>query len=310
MTPLELQEKAIQASRNRERFIYPYISREFFKIDVPVTKTDYKIAVVFSGGLRNFDVTMEWANKFLIDPLKADVFFHGWCTKRGIENDERLIKNYHNLKKFKILKLEQTPLIIPEVLKNKFPDHARQSKTTGLSELILAEHIVGQLSNLKKGFELVKEYEQETNIKYDILIRARPDVFFYANIKDEALCYVMDHNSIATAQNYFSVICGTHQINDMFFIGRSDIMKNFSTLYDKIEEFGKSAPDDAPTEYYITCQFRHMNLFIHEIDANFIVEYPHDFNIEKGFTNSTMRHKYQNDSEDAERLTTQILGKN
>ena len=59
----------------------------FFKINVPETKTNLKIAVLLSGGLRNFAITQEWANKFMIDPIKANKFVHGWCSKDGIEKD-------------------------------------------------------------------------------------------------------------------------------------------------------------------------------------------------------------------------------
>jgi hypothetical protein len=302
MTPNEMQQAVLTATRNRTRYVYSLVNREFFKIDVPVTKTLYKTAISFSGGLRNFDITMEWANKFLIDPLKADVFFHGWCNKDGINNNIQTIQGYHSLKKFKILEREKHPILIPEVMKNRYPDHVRR----GLG-MELAEHVLGQLFNIKNSFDLIREYEKETGIHYDIVIRARPDVFWYAHIPDQDLNYIMENRCLATPQHYISVICGGH-INDQFAMAQTNIMDQYCHMFDKVQEYSAISPNDSATEFFVTHHVQNvLQLPIYNIDATFMLDYPADYPIERGFTNSTLRHKEQNDSMVAKMVTENIL---
>jgi hypothetical protein len=303
MSPADKQQQVLIATRNRVRYVYSLVNRDFLQIDVPVTRTNYKIAVVFSGGLRNFDVTMEWANKFLINPLKANVFFHGWCNKNGVDNNIQAIQGYPNLKKFKILEREKNPIPIPEVMKTRYPDHVRR----GLG-MELAEHVLGQLFNIRNSFDLLKEYEKESGISYDIVIRARPDVFWYAHIPDQDLDHVMQNKCIATPQHYISIICGNHHINDQFAMAQTAIMEQYTRMFDKIPEYSGISPDDSATEFFVTHHIRNvMKMPIYNIDATFMLDYPSDYPIERGFNHSTLRHKDQNDSEVAKMVTENII---
>jgi len=305
MTPLEMQNKVKEATRNRTRYVFSMINSEFLKINVPITKTPYKIAIQFSGGLRNFNITQEWANKFLIDPLNADVFFHGWCNKNGVENNEKEILNYHNLKSFKILEREKVPLPVPDILKGKYPDHVRR----GLG-MELADHVLGQLFNIRNSFDVMEKYEQEHRIKYDIVIRARPDVFWYANLEDKDLDHIMHNNCLATPQHYMYAICG-NSINDQFAMSQKDIMRVYTRMYDMVETYGHIAPNDSATEFYVTHHITNtMRIPLHDIDMTFMLDYPSDYSIEKGFTNFNFRNKDQNDSKVAMDIVDEIVKKN
>jgi len=305
MTPIEMQDRVKQATRGRTRYVFSLVSREFLKIEPSVTKTNYKIAILFSGGLRNFVETQEWTNKFLIDPLKADVFFHGWCNKNGVEDNDKSIQNYHNIKTWKILEREKTPIPIPEVLKNRFPHCAEIGYP-----LELAEHILGQLYNIKKSFEVMAQYEHEQGIKYDIAIRTRPDVFWYAPLEDKDLNFAMQNYCIATPQSYMSVICGDN-INDQFALAQRDILGQYCHMFDKVPEYCLSAPGDAPTEFYVTHHIKNvMKTPIHDIDMPFMLDYPLDYKLEKGFTNFNYRNKEQNDSKVAMDIVAKIQKEN
>lgn len=301
MTPLQMQQIVIEAGRNKTRYLYSFVNKEFLKIDVPETKRNYKVAITFSGGLRNFDITMEWANKFLIDPLKADVFFHGWCNKNGIENNDKLIQGYHNLKKYKILKREDNPISIPEIMKNKYP----RTVAEGLG-MELAEHVLGQLYNIRNSYDLLKEYEKETGTKYDLVIRARPDVFWFDRIKDTDLDFTMENYCIATPQGYMSIICGPKHVNDQFAMSQNVIMEKFTRIFDKIADYSAISPDDSATEFFVTYQVGTLCLRIYNIDINFMLDYPIDYMVEKGFDHKTFRHQDQNDSPLAMKITSDI----
>lgn len=302
MTLLEMQGRAKEATRNRTRYIYPLVNREFLNLSVPKTKLDLKIAILFSGGLRNFYETQEWANKFFIDPLNADVFFHGWCNKDGVEDNKKTMENYLNLKKFKILDKNEVLIPIPAVLNDKYPGCAQR----GLG-MVQAEHILGQLYNIKNSFDIMREYEQENNVRYDIVIRARPDVFWYAKIEDQDLDYASKNQCISTPQHYLSVICGSN-INDQFALGQNEIMYRYTRIFDMVETYGKTVPNDQATEYFVTY---HLNtamsdIAIRDMDMNFMLDYPSDYKIEKGFSNITIRHLNQNDSGVASKVVEDI----
>jgi hypothetical protein len=305
MNPIEMQNRVKQATRSQTRYVFSMVNREFLKIDVPVTKTPYKIAVLFSGGLRNFKITQEWANKFLINPLQADVFFHGWCNKEGVENNEKDILNYCNIKAYKIMEREKISIPIPDVLKNKFPNVVNIGY--GME---LAEHILGQLFNIKNCFDLMEKYEQEHGLQYDIVIRARPDVFWYATLEDKDLDFIMKSDCLATPQHYMSTICGEN-INDQFAMGRRDLMRAYTRMFDMVESYGHSAPNDSPTEFYVTHHIINtMRVPIHDIDMTFMLDYPADYELEKGFTNFNYRNKEQNDSKVAMDIVNNIVKSN
>jgi hypothetical protein len=167
------------------RYVYQFVNREFFKINVPETKTNLKIAVLLSGGLRNFEITQEWANKFMIDPIKADVFVHGWCSKEGIEKDSETVMGYHNIRAFKIQDRSKIKIPVPEVLHHKYPDHV--SRGWGME---VADHVLGQLYNIKGCYDLIEEYEKKNGFQYDVIVRGRPDEFWFDRLQDGDLEFV------------------------------------------------------------------------------------------------------------------------
>ena len=103
MTAKEKQEQIKIVTRQNQRYFYDLVTQDFLDLEVEKTNTNYKIAVLISGGMRNFATTQVWMNKFLIEPLNADVFVHGWQTVDGLESDIENVKNYTNIKDYKII---------------------------------------------------------------------------------------------------------------------------------------------------------------------------------------------------------------
>jgi hypothetical protein len=292
MTPAERQEQIRNATRNRARYFYELVTRDLFNLEIPKTKTKLKIAVLLSGGLRNFATTQEWANKFLIEPLNADVFVHGWCSKAGIEQDEETVKKYLNIKKYKILDRSKVTIPVPDVMKDKYPDHVNRG--WGME---VADHVLGQLYNIKACFDLIEKHQEENGFVYDVIIRGRPDEFWFDRLQDNDIEYVANNNSLGTPQHYISVISGGH-INDRFAMGSFNVIKRYCEMFNYVEDYAKLAGNDEATEFYVDYHVRNTmrDVSIHNIDATFMLEYPGDYNLEKGFNPTTMRHLEQNDS--------------
>ena len=111
MTAKEKQEQIKIVTRQNQRYFYDLVTQDFLDLEVEKTNTNYKIAVLISGGMRNFATTQVWMNKFLIEPLNADVFVHGWQTVDGLESDIENVKNDTNIKDDKIH--DRTKITIP-----------------------------------------------------------------------------------------------------------------------------------------------------------------------------------------------------
>lgn len=148
-----------------------------------------KIAVLLFGHLRTFEYCAPFLKKNILDKYDCDVFMHTWdemdsktLTWKGKPRSKecfnkkkiKQIKDFYNPKR---LKIEHQQL--PEV------DEVAKSKN-GLKEISL----FGTNSmwySAKYANNLRKEYEKENNIKYDIILATRPDIFIGNYIDIEAV---------------------------------------------------------------------------------------------------------------------------
>lgn len=288
MNQESLEHEVLNLTRNRVRNVFPVITREFLTFNIKPTATKYKIAICISGGLRHFEQTQEWMNKFLIDPLNADTFFFGWSNKSGKIANEDQIKNFNNLKSYTINDIQETKLDVSEALKQKFL-HAEEGCTQR------CQTILGQFYNIYNCFELLKQYEYEQQMQYDIVIRARPDAFFFSKITDaeiEAAYNSLD--SISVPQNYLSIYCG--MLTDMFAMGTRHNMEAYSKVFLNLEEYGTIAPAGTGAEFFIHHHvYNKYNLRVQNIDMPFMLDFPSDYG-PGGEANKHHRHVYQNDA--------------
>ena len=69
-------------------------------------------------------------------------------------------------------------------------------------------------------------------------------------------------------------------------------------MYNHVEEYAKLAGNDEAGEFYVDHHVRNtmQGTEVYDIDLAFMLEYPGDFEFEKGFGPTTMRHLNQNDS--------------
>tara|TARA_Y100001958_G_C21219921_1_gene545294 strand:+ start:804 stop:1757 length:954 start_codon:yes stop_codon:yes gene_type:complete len=86
--------------------------------------------------------------------------------------------------------------------------------------------LLSQFFKLKKGFDLLKEYENKNKFEYDIVIRCRPDCKLY-NLVDEIDLTKLDFTN--------TVACGScpWHIYDWWAIGNRMIMEEYCAYYDK-----------------------------------------------------------------------------
>ena len=99
-------------------------------------------------------------------------------------------------------------------------------------------HISGHLNSysqqvygLKKVWEIKKEYEEDTGVTYDYVIRTRPDFIWLRPLKMEYL----DLTQISTLHpNFAPTICAE------FAVGPNEKMEKYFNIYDWLIDYGES----------------------------------------------------------------------
>ena len=192
-----------------------------------------KIALCISGQPRNPSRGIPNILKYL--NFEFDVFYHAWWDNNSSKNYftksnaakindivSEPVKNiwiswmyqYFDIKK--LFLGTQINFIVPPILETR--------KTTYAN----AFNICSSLYSIHKCNELKKEYEDQNNFKYDLVIRTRLDFGFseIINIKD------FNQNIIYVPNDYG---IDRYGFNDQFAIGSSFNMDIYSDAYNNIE---------------------------------------------------------------------------
>jgi len=183
-----------------------------------------KIALCFSGFARTFKHTYPYLKKYILDHLNPDVFFYGYTDiDNGISEED--IVNLYKPKKFYFKEYD-------EDAKNKIWDAygTRQIGEIRMLSSMQPINILSQYYNLFNSNQLKKQYEEENNFKYDIVIRARTDCYFYRYFSEEEL--KVEKNCV-----YIPDIWDFGHVSSGFAYGDSESMDVYSDLFNKIRQY-------------------------------------------------------------------------
>lgn len=260
-----------EAVEKNERFLGKYLSVNRLLENVEKSKSKYKICVQLSGGLRNFEKTSEWINKFLIEPLNADVFFFGWCNHLGVEENKSKMHLIDNIKYFTINNLNDKSF---SFLGNDQHNYG----LSGFDEYSIHFRVKSQFFNIHGCNELMKKYEEENGFQYDIVIRARPDSFFFNKFEDGLLDKIFEsENSVFVPTRYF----GRHftlATTDCFAIGNRNAMEIYSNMVNHFDVLQRVIGNGVGAEHAVDHYLKEIvNLTVESIEVNFTTEYPYDF---------------------------------
>lgn len=237
-----------------------------------------KVAICFSGAIREFKFCFPSIYKHIIEPLNADIFIHAWSNNKIDES----LKVSYKMKKdscskdYVIDKLKPKKYSIEEYNRNWEKIIIEES---GLSEDELGKNIpdiylkssdkevykkysynaLGMYYKIWKCNELKCNYEKEHNFKYDIVLRARLDfVWDYSiNISDINNC---KNNEICIINDSYVSERIMRITNDKFFLGNSLTMDKFCNLFNLIKKFNyKNVPIQGSDlmQYYLLKYFNY-----------------------------------------------------
>ncbi len=176
------------------------------------------LGICFSGSLRALEYTLDNIYNKLIEPnknkYKIVVFLY--IPNDQHKNKIKLLNKLNIELKYEIK--DDIELKLPNINWNNFLLKIKNNKCA-------IQGYLQQLYGIGKSFELLKNYEKNNNMKFDIICRTRSDVMYINNIDIDSF----DINKI-TIPNFH----GYSGINDRFAIGNRANMKVYMEMYSNL----------------------------------------------------------------------------
>lgn len=211
-----------------------------------------KIAICFSGAIRNFDDCASSTIKYFIDSLRnsnhentiqTDIFLHMWVFNDSLEN-----KIQHNFKWRKDNSSIEKILNILSPTKYVIEEYTNQSEKLIIekSKIQMDKFDTEQKKNygfnacsmywkIFKCFELAESHSIENNFEYDLVFRARLDFIWEDYIKIQDFIESTENNIYLIKDRYATM--SKLQTNDKFFGGNMKVMKKMCNLFNHIWEY-------------------------------------------------------------------------
>lgn len=188
-----------------------------------------RVAVCFSGGVRNYIDTYRYILKNLLNVFNPDIFIYGLANKFGANQNI----------------LELTNLYSPKEIIINTVDYYNRDE---INKLVNLRHyntktVVPMFYNVKKCNDLKKEHEKKNNFRYDIVIRTRLDLFITKKIDLDTVNKI-NKDAIMIPQTWANVK-SVHPLAecDGFAIGASSTINRYSQVFDSIKSINNGHPE-------------------------------------------------------------------
>ncbi|MCV3339970.1 hypothetical protein L8W66_03785, partial [Campylobacter lari] len=240
---------------------YIFFYQNIFNINM---QKNYRVAICISGALRGeYKITLNNIYDKIAKPLKADIFLFSWELAAikwpGITGGSQWItrvlpkyiqtqcpdflKETHNFKKLMPYTFNKLSIPKLEKINNKLNKRTRGKKSfSGLNFVfndffLENENDFNQRYNgctnmfkmwygIHKVFSLMQKYENENNIRYDYIIRIRPDILVENKITKHSLFNVR-FDSIELIRNYVSGLP-----HDLYAFGTRSVMEHYMNFWE------------------------------------------------------------------------------
>lgn len=214
------------------------------------------IALCFYGQPRFYDITHKLYYSKILEEYTPDVFIHTWWSKEMINTvypsarhaesalsiEDRTVKPnlIENLQSFYNPKRIQFDDYNTDKIKNHKPNHYQYYTQYAVKELL-------------------KNYEIENGIEYDLVIRTRFDLLIQQYVP-----YTIDDSLWVTSCCPYS-----DRYNDLFSFSNSKNYKKISDTYLNLEEFEQMGAGQGEMEWAFTNQTKKENIEVKKFDAEY-----------------------------------------
>lgn len=213
-----------------------------------------KVALCLSGQTRTFSSCYASWLKYIIDPLKPDIFVHTWLYsgkyRRRAEDFHYTAKPFDYGRYDEALSdrflVDQSflRLLKPKKCSVEFPDRERFMRLLpadrgSFFNSLMMHYSIGRANDLKR------EYECELGFRYDVVIRLRFDLrVVHLEIEDHLGGTILPRNQLMPAVarktsgnmvDYRFREESGFMINDQFAYGSSEAMDWYSSVYKQFE---------------------------------------------------------------------------
>ena len=215
-----------------------------------------RIAVCFSGSLRQFKSCYEPFKKNILDSSNCDIdiFVSTWKSeirhfKKQVNDEGDVhgmmemydpvavnIEVYNNNKRRQLYEESKMGIFQNKMQKhhNCISGHRKDKcRFCGSNNI---HNQIGQLYNIWKANEIKKEFEHECNFKYDLVIRTRFDNYFFDSLDDSRAERVSD-GSIWIPHGFDDLPEYGRGVNDQFAIGTSEAIDVYSDMYPNMYDY-------------------------------------------------------------------------
>ena len=205
-----------------------------------------RIAICFSGAIRNFHTCIPSIQKYLLNNLNADIFLHLWSYQIDPSNPLDINFKWQQSNLNSHFENEIINILKPKSFVIDKYNHEWEEKIVSIidtdqsidpKEKNYAYSCCGMYFKILQSYLLAKKYADLHNITYDLIIRARLDFIWEKpiNIND-----FIDINSkivvlIKDRYAHFSKLI----TNDKFFAGNSEVMEYLSSIYLYLNQYQK-----------------------------------------------------------------------
>ena len=192
-----------------------------------------KIAICFSGQIRTGCHAFPNIKKFIGDVWDScDFFLHTWNMSYNKFTPEQ-IKN--NVKEYNIHKLDI------EEIKNLYPFKLTRVDNTKLNNY-------DQWESWLLSIQLKQQYENINRMKYDYVVKMRPDMIYHESLNLRDIIKNIKHHSITVIDEF--MLARVPTVDDTFYAATSNMMDVSSMYVNKINEYQKPDPWSANLGFY------------------------------------------------------------
>lgn len=232
-----------------------------------------KVALCLSGHLRTFRATYGSLLQNIIEPLGCDVFLHTWdvisapTTKNGQDITHRSLKTMDYIEDIKKLynpvffQIEDEQQWLAET---RPKTHGIKIKAQDIK--FIADEVVFHLSMFYSVYmanQLRKEYESDNDIKYDLIIRCRPDIHFH---------HKLDLNSFKKQNCIYVPKIATYDrngMNDQVAVASPHIMDIYCDAHLSVLDYYKTGCCTPRPERLYKFHMDKNKIPVHHIDINY-----------------------------------------
>ena len=202
-----------------------------------------KVAICFSGAIRNFDDCISSIFKYFINNFDSpDIFLHMWTLNKSDTNLDYAFKwRKDNSDIERIIKILNPIKYVIEEYGIEHEKNIKESSCIDMDKFDTEQkknygfNCCSMYWKIMKCFELVEEHSILNGVKYDLVIRARLDFIWEDHIKPNDFVDLNDSKIYLIRDRYAT--CSKLETNDKFFAGTFLAMSKMSKIFNQLQKY-------------------------------------------------------------------------